>query len=120
MRWYLVTDLSTNLNSWISCWRFILCSAHRTSSSKKDETVVCGCRCWLVPSSHTGRKKYIRTAKARGLNGLRTAKKDAKNLQELKKALTKIIIIQTSSVYTTNSSCKSCKQILTNTPSIAP
>ena len=40
------------------------------------------------------KKKYTRTATAGGLNGLRSAKKDVKNLQEQKKALTKIITIQ--------------------------
>lgn len=39
------------------------------------------------------KKKYTRTAKAGGLNGL-TSAKDLKNLLEYKKALTKIITIQ--------------------------
>ena len=40
------------------------------------------------------KKRYTRTAKAGGLNGLRPAKKHAKNLREYEKALTKIITIQ--------------------------
>ena len=48
----------------------------------------------FINTDHALEEKYTGTAKAGGLSGLRSAKKDVKNLHEWKKALTKIITIQ--------------------------